>query len=229
MSNDLGKFKLNADNAVLVVIDIQERLVPAMPQDVYLRMRDSVGMLVSGAKLLGLPVVTTEQYPQGIGHTVPELADACKDIVVEKVSFGCCGEPNFMAALKEIGRSQVIIVGMEACKDIVVEKVSFGCCGEPNFMAALKEIGRSQVIIVGMETHVCVYQTVLGLLEDGYHVHLVRDAICSRSKTDYLTGVDNARQAGAVVTTVETALFQMLQKSTHGQFRAISKLIKDRS
>lgn len=191
MSNDLGKFKLNAENAVLVVIDVQERLVPAMPQDVYLRMRDSVGMLVSGATLLGLPVVTTEQYPQGIGHTVPELADACKGTVVEKVSFGCCGEPNFMAALKELGRSQVIITGMEA--------------------------------------HVCVYQTVLGLLEDGYHVHLVRDAICSRNKPDYLAGVDNAGQAGAVVTTVETALFQMLQKSTHEQFRAISKLIKDRS
>ena len=190
MSNDLGKFKLDAENAVLVVIDIQERLVPAMPQDVYLRLRDSVGMLISGAGLLGVPVVTTEQYPQGIGHTVPELA--------------------------------------EACNGTVVEKVSFGCCGEPNFMAALKETGRTQVIITGMETHVCVYQTVLGLLEEGYHVHLVRDAICSRYKTDYLAGVANASQAGAVVTTVETVLFQMLQKSTHEQFRAISKLIKER-
>ncbi len=191
MSNDLGKFKLDAENAVLVVIDIQERLVPAMPQDVYLRLRDSVGMLISGAGLLGVPVVTTEQYPQGIGHTVPELAEACKGTVVEKVSFGCCGEPNFMAALKETGRTQVIITGMEA--------------------------------------HVCVYQTVLGLLEEGYHVHLVRDAICSRNKVNFLSGVANASQAGAVVTTVETALFQMLQKSTHEQFRAISKLIKDRS
>ena len=191
MSNDLGKFNLDAENAVLVVIDIQERLVPSMPQDIYLHLRDSVGMLVSGADLLGVPVVTTEQYPQGIGHTVPELAEACKGTVVEKVSFGCCGEPNFMAALKETGRTQVIITGMEA--------------------------------------HVCVYQTVLGLLEEGYHVHLVRDAICSRNKVDYLAGVANARQAGAVVTTVETLLFQMLQKSTHVQFRAMSKLIKDRS
>ncbi len=191
MSDDLGKFKIDAENAVLVVIDIQERLVPAMPQEVYLRMRDTVRMLVSGANLLGVPVVTTEQYPQGIGHTVPELSDACKSIVVEKVSFGCCGEPTFMAALKELGRSQVIIAGME--------------------------------------THVCVYQTVLGLLEEGYHVHLVRDAICSRNKTDYSVGVANAGRAGAVVTTAETVLFQMLQKSTHAQFRAVSKLIKERS
>jgi len=190
MSSDLTKFKLEADKAVLVVIDIQERLVTAMPQDVYTRMRETVSMLVNGAGLLGIPVVTTEQYPQGIGHTVPELA--------------------------------------EACKGTVVEKVSFGCCGEPGFMAALKKLGRTQVILTGMETHVCVYQTVLGLLEDGYHVHLLRDAICSRSKTDFQVGVANAAQAGAVVTTAETVLFQMMQKSTHAQFRAVSKLIKVR-
>jgi nicotinamidase-related amidase len=190
MSMDMAKFKLDAAQAVLVVIDIQERLVPAMPQEIYLRLRDTVGTLVKGAELLGIPVVTTEQYPKGIGHTVPELADACRGVVVEKVSFGCCGEPNFLAALKKIGRSQVIVTGMEA--------------------------------------HVCVYQTVLGLLEVGYHVHLVRDAICSRNKTDFLAGIANAAQAGAVVTTAETALFQMLRESTHDQFRAVSKLIKDR-
>jgi nicotinamidase-related amidase len=190
MSIDIDKFKLDAEKAVLVVIDIQERLVPAMPQDVYLRLRETVAMLVNGAGLLGIPVVTTEQYPQGIGHTVPELA--------------------------------------EACKGTVVEKVSFGCCGEPAFMAALKKLGRTQVLLTGMETHVCVYQTVLGLLEDGYHVHLVRDAICSRHKTDFLAGVANATQAGAVITTAETVLFQMMQKSTHAQFRAVSKLIKVR-
>ena len=190
MSGNLGKFKLDAEKAVLVVIDIQARLVPAMPQDVYLRLRDTVGMLVEGAKLFSVPVVTTEQYPQGIGHTVPELAAACDGTLVEKVSFGCCGEPNFLAALKQTGRSQVIVTGME--------------------------------------THVCVYQTVLGLLEDGYHVHLVRDAVCSRNKLDYLSGVASAVQAGAVATTAETVLFQMLKESTHDQFRSISKLIKAR-
>lgn len=190
MSNDLGKFKLDAEKAVLVVIDVQERLVPAMPEDIYLRLRNTVAMLVEVAGLLGIPVVTTEQYPKGIGHTVPELAAACNETVIEKVSFGCCGEPNFLKALKNTGRTQVLITGMEA--------------------------------------HVCVYQTVLGLLEDGYYVHLLRDAICSRNKTDYLAGVANAGQAGAVVTTAETVMFQMLQESTHEQFRAVSKLVKER-
>ena len=190
MSNDLGKFKLDAEKTVLVVIDVQERLVPAMPEDIYLRLRNTVAMLVEVAGLLGIPVVTTEQYPKGIGHTVPELAAACNETVIEKVSFGCCGEPNFLKALKNTGRTQVLITGMEA--------------------------------------HVCVYQTVLGLLADGYYVHLLRDAICSRNKTDYLAGVANAGQAGAVVTTAETVMFQMLQKSTHEQFRAVSKLVKER-
>ncbi len=190
MSRDIEKFKLDADKAVLVVIDIQERLVPAMPQKVYRKLLDTVSMLVDAAKLLGVPVVTTEQYPKGIGHTVAELAEACNERVIEKVSFGCCGEPNFLQAMKETGRSQVIVTGMEA--------------------------------------HVCVFQTVLGLLNDGYHVHLLSDAICSRNKADYLSGVANAAQAGAVVTTAETVLFQMLKESTHEQFKAISKLVKQR-
>ena len=191
MLNDLGKFKLDADKTVLLVIDIQERLVPAMPQDVYLRLRNSVAMLIKVARLLGIPVVATEQYPKGIGHTVPELAAACNEAVIEKVSFGCCGEPTFLEALKKTGRTQVLVTGMEA--------------------------------------HVCVYQTVLGLLEDGYYVHLIRDAICSRNKTDYLAAVANAEQSGAVVTTAETVMFQLLKESTHEQFRAVSKLVKERS
>lgn len=190
MTTDVGKFKLDTDKAVLVVIDIQERLVPAMPQKVYARLRNTVAMLVEAAKLLGVPVITTEQYPQGIGHTVPELAGSCSEKVVEKVSFGCCGEPDFIAAIKESGRSQVLVTGMEA--------------------------------------HVCVYQTVLGLLEHGYHVHLVRDAICSRNKVDFLAGVASAAEAGAVVTTAETVLFQLLKESTHDHFKAISKLVKGR-
>jgi len=191
MSNNLGKFKLDANKAVLVVIDIQERLVPAMPQDVYLSLRNTVAILVEMAGLLGIPVLVTEQYPKGIGHTVSELAALCNETVIEKVSFGCCGEPTFLEAMKKTGRSQVLVTGMEA--------------------------------------HVCVYQTVLGLLEDGYYVHLIRDAICSRNKTDYLAAVANAEQSGAVVTTAETVMFQLLKESTHEQFRAVSKLVKERS
>lgn len=190
MGKDINSFKLDRDQAVLVVIDVQERLVPAMPKKIYQRLCRAIDMLVKGAGELGVPVVTTEQYPRGLGHTVAELAAACKETVIEKVSFGCCGEPTFMDEMKKLGRSQVIVTGMEA--------------------------------------HVCVYQTVLGLLEAGYHVHLVEDAICSRNKNDYLAGVANARCAGATVTTAEMALFQMLQQAGTPEFKAISGLIKER-
>ncbi len=190
MNRDLNRFKLDRDQAVLVVVDVQERLVPAMPKKVYKRLRQTIDMLVKGAKELGVPVVATEQYPRGLGHTVAELAGACEQKVVEKVSFGCCGEPAFMDELKRLGRTQVILTGMEA--------------------------------------HVCVYQTVLGLLEASYHVHLVGDAICSRRKEDFLAGVDNARCAGAVITTAEMALFQMLQQAGTPEFKAVSGLIKER-
>lgn len=190
MSIDLDKFWLTRENAVLVVIDVQSKLAPAMPPEIYARMRATTAMLVEAARLIEIPVMTTEQYPQGIGHTVPELAAACANGVIEKTSFGCCGEPAFVAALGQLGRRQVIVTGMEA--------------------------------------HVCVYQTVLGLLGAGYHVHLVRDAICSRHKEDFLAGVKNATKAGALAVTAEMALFQLLKDSRHEQFRAISKLIKAR-
>ena len=190
MSIDLDKFWLDRDQAVLLVIDVQAKLTPAMPPKVYARMRATTAMLVEAAHLLGIPVVTTEQYPQGIGHTVPELSAACKNGVIEKTSFGCCGEPSFLTTLGKLGRQQVMVTGMEA--------------------------------------HVCVYQTVLGLLGAGYHVHLLRDAICSRNKEDFLAGVSNAASAGALVVTAEMALFQLLKDSRHEQFRAISKLIKTR-
>ena len=190
MSIDLDKCWLDRDQAVLVVIDVQAKLTPAMPAKVYERMRATTAMLVEAAQLLGIPVLTTEQYPQGIGHTVPELALACKGGVIEKTSFGCCGEPAFLASLAQLGRRQMLVTGMEA--------------------------------------HVCVYQTVLGLLGAGYHVHLVRDAICSRHKEDFRAGVSNAARAGALVVTAEMALFQLLKDSRHEQFRAISKLIKAR-
>jgi len=190
MDQDLNRFLLDREQSVLVVVDVQERLVPAMPKKVYKKLKKSIDMLAKAAVELGVPIITTEQYPRGLGHTVSELDSACKANVVEKVSFGCCGEQNFLDELKKSGRTQVILTGMEA--------------------------------------HVCVYQTVLGLLESGFHVHLVSDAICSRNKNDYLAGVDNAKAAGAVVTTTEMALFQMLQEAGTPEFKVVSGLVKDR-
>ncbi len=187
---ELQRFQLERDKAILLVIDVQERLVVTMDPAAYARMRGNLEILVQGMAQLGVPVIATEQYPRGLGVTVPELQVACGDGAIEKVSFGCCGEPGFLEHLKATGKTQVIVTGMEA--------------------------------------HICVYQTVLGLLDAGFHVHLVNDGVISRHAPDQQVSVDNAARAGAVVTTTEIVLFQLLQASTAPEFKQISALIKNK-
>jgi nicotinamidase-related amidase len=183
----LEKYMLDADRAVLVVVDIQERLVKAMkhPEKVYGNTRH----LIEAAKLLNIPTLVTEQYPKGLGHTVDEVKSALAEYAP-------------------------------------IEKMDFSCCGEAAFMQAIKATGRTQAILCGMETHVCVLQTALGLLDAGYIVHFVADAICSRKKDDFLVGVNMARDAGAAITGTESALFMLLKRAGSDAFKAISKRIK---
>jgi len=107
-----------------------------------------------------------------------------------------------------------------------VAKLAFSCCGEPAFMERVKALGRSKIILCGMETHVCVLQTCLDLLGAGYVVHLASDAVCSRALDNWIVGVGMMREAGAVVTSTETVLFQLLGRAGTEEFRAISKLVK---
>lgn len=107
-----------------------------------------------------------------------------------------------------------------------IEKVMFGCCGEPLFMSHLASKAKRKVILCGMETHVCVLQTCVGLLRDGCAVHVVRDAVCSRTEENFNTGIEFMRDAGAVITGTETVLFQLLEKAGTEEFKVISKRIK---
>jgi nicotinamidase-related amidase len=85
---------------------------------------------------------------------------------------------------------------------------------------------RKTIVLTGMETHVCVLQTCLDLLQQGFHVHLVKNAVCSRSKENWETGIEFMRDAGAVITCTETVLFQLLKVAGTDEFRAIAKRIK---
>ena len=107
-----------------------------------------------------------------------------------------------------------------------IEKITFSCCGEPSFPKAVSATGRKQIILVGMETHVCVLQTCLDLLQAGYTVHVVSDAVCSRSAENYRTALEYMRDAGAVITCTETVLFQLLERAGSDEFKAISKRIR---
>lgn len=107
-----------------------------------------------------------------------------------------------------------------------LEKVSFDCCRGQGFLGELKQAGRNKVIVTGMETHVCVLQTALGLLQEGYDVHIVADAVSSRTKENWKIGLEFMKSAGAVITGTETVLFQLLEAAGSEEFKAISRRIK---
>lgn len=182
------KFFLDAADAALVVIDIQEKLCHAMDEKVLKHLVKNAGILMDTAAELKLPVVVTEQYVKGLGETLPELKGRATGPALEKMTFSCCGDTAF------------------------VEK--------------LRSLGRKQIIIVGMECHVCVLQTVIELLDAGFIVHLVRDAVMSRRKDNWFVGLETAREAGAVITSTEAALFQLLKVAGTDEFKKLSKLVR---
>ncbi len=181
------KFFLEKEDSILLIVDIQERLAAIMTQ------RDRVVKnnlhLIELAKMIDVPVVVSEQYPKGLGRTVPELQAAL---------------PYYRP----------------------VEKLTFDCCTQPTFLEELKDHNRNAVVLTGMETHICVLQTCLGLLKGGMNVHVVQDAICSRTEENWRAGIELMRDAGAVITCTETVLFQILKVAGTEEFKKISQRIK---
>ncbi len=108
----------------------------------------------------------------------------------------------------------------------LMEKIAFNCCEEPDFLNKIASSGRNKIILTGMETHICVLQTCLGLLKEGYSVHVANDAVCSRKSENHKTALEFMRDAGAVITCTETVLFQLLEKAGTEEFKIISKRIK---
>jgi len=107
-----------------------------------------------------------------------------------------------------------------------IEKMTFSCCGDSAFIEKMKSLGKKQVIIAGMECHVCVLQTVIELLDAVFIVHVVRDAVMSRRKDNWFVGLEAARDAGAVITSTEAALFQLLRVAGTEEFKRLSKLVR---
>jgi nicotinamidase-related amidase len=111
--------------------------------------------------------------------------------------------------------------------NVPVEKLSFSCCGTPEFMHRLRSFNRNDILVAGMETHVCVYQTSVELLEFGYNVHLVTDAVSSRTEENKLLGIRCIEKAGAAPTSTEMALFELLRLAEGEKFKAISRIVKE--
>lgn len=103
---------IRADDSVLVIIDMQERLVPAMQAPA--RTIRNARTLMASADELSIPVMLTEQYPAGLGHTVPELAPGPSATVLSKMHFSCMEDHDFAARFRALGRRQAVLAGMEA-------------------------------------------------------------------------------------------------------------------
>lgn len=107
-----------------------------------------------------------------------------------------------------------------------ISKTDFNCCAVDPFMQALKSDGLINIILTGVESHICVLQTCLDLLDKGYIVHVPRDAVDSRTEENWLTALNLMEKAGAVITSTETVIFQILKKAGTKEFKEMLRLIK---
>lgn len=177
---------LRVDQTVAFVVDVQEKLLPAIEGGAALL--GQVAKLVEAMTVLGVPLVATEQYPAGLGRTCPAVAEKWGEVdVVEKTRFSGCVEP----VLEQLGAWK-----------------------------------RRQVLVAGMEAHVCVQQTVLDLLRQGYVPYVLADAVGSRRGLDQEMALVRMRQAGAIVTTVESVIFELLGEAGGERFKRVLKIVK---
>ena len=175
--------RLERDRTALVVVDVQEGFRPVI--DGFGGLARQAAILVQGAQVLGLPVLVTEQYPKGLGPTVPEVAEHLDGTApVAKTVFSAPEADGF-----DLG-------------------------------------GRDQALVCGIEAHICVMQSVLDLRERGVDVEVATDATGSRTAANKAVGIERMREAGAGITSVETALFELLGRAGTDEFKQVQRIIK---
>jgi nicotinamidase-related amidase len=179
---------LRRDGAVLVVVDLQEKLLPAIAEKE--RVLRNSRLLLRAARELELPVVLTTQYAKGLGPTVSDVLEEAPGLTpIDKVAFGCFGSEEFLAHL----------------------------AGFP---------ARDQLLVAGIESHICVAQTVLGALGEGYQVHVATDAVGSRAPEDREVGLRRMERAGAVLSSTEMAIYELLARSDGAAFKRLLPYLK---
>ena len=191
-SSKIAMQALSRTRAALLVIDIQERLAPAMPHDVLPFVVRNSRVLIDAARRLGLPIVVSQQYPKGLGPTIS---------AIEEVLAGAPQLHRF-------------------------DKVVFSAAAAPELAALAPKLGRDQWIVCGMEAHVCVFQSARDLAARGYAVHVARDAVSSRTKANWQVGLELCERAGAIVTSTEVCVFDLLERAGTDDFKALSQAIK---
>ena len=135
--------------------------------------------------------------------------------------------PNLVTEQEKLGATVPELSGILSGSP-TVRKLEFSCCQNSEFMSKLREAGRRTVFVCGIEAHICVLQTVLDLLSAGYNVHLVKDALSSNASVDLEAAVERMRDAGAVITTSEAAIYELTVRAGTDEFRRILEIVKER-
>ncbi len=182
-----GERMLTAENTCLVVIDIQEKLLPVMAEPE--RVVKNAAVLIQIAKVLDIPILWCQQVPKALGPTVGELS--------------------------------ALLEGVEP-----INKSSFSCGGDEQFIEQIDALKSRTAILCGIESHVCVFQTAMDLIQHGLYVHVVADATSSRTQENKTIGLNRIAKEGAVISSTEMLLFELLRNAKHEKFRELAKLIK---
>ena len=186
---EIARRPLEADHCALVVVDIQEKLLPPIWENERL-VRNSQ-LLIRLAGILKIPALVTTQYAKGLGNTVPQIAALLPDSApIDKLMFSCFGSDAFCSSMKRLPGQ------------------------------------RSTVLLCGMETHICVAQTALAALREGYVVHVASDAASSRTEWNWRVGLERMRAAGAVISSTEMIIYELLRSSGSPAFREMLPYLK---
>jgi nicotinamidase-related amidase len=185
---EAARRSLDPAECTLIVIDIQEKLIPPIFEKE--RLVKNSQLLIRTAGILNIPIIATTQYAKGLGDTVPEVKSLLTQNAIDKQMFSCFGSDAFCSAVKRLpGR-------------------------------------RNTVLLCGMESHICVAQTALAALREGYLVHVASDAVSSRTESNWKIGLDRMRAAGAVISSTEMMIYELLKASGTKEFKEMLPYLK---
>ena len=188
-STEMARRALEPEQCALIVVDIQEKLLPPIWEKE--RLVRNAQLLIRLAGILKIPSLVTTQYNKGLGNTVPEVAALLPDApTIDKLMFSCFGSDVFCSLLKRLPGQ------------------------------------RTTVLLCGMETHICVMQTALGALREGYLVHVASDAVSSRTELNWRIGLERMRSAGAILSSTEMMIYELLRSSGAPAFKELLPYLK---
>jgi nicotinamidase-related amidase len=185
----IARRQIEAEHCALIVVDIQEKLLPTIFQKERL-VRNSK-LLVRASAVLNIPAIVSTQYAKGLGKTVPEVASLLPETkAIDKDRFSCFGSEVFCTLLKRLPGN------------------------------------RNTLLVCGMESHICVAQTALAALREGYLVHVASDAVSSRTEWNWKIGLERMRAAGAVISSTEMMIYELMRSSSSPAFKELLPHLK---